>query len=238
MPSTKNKAKFYLPNRGKITQALIYFVRLLIRWPRSDGQSKKTWKQFRVNKRRKRQTKTQRKCRIPVQGTYIFELRPFFFNFIRLCTYKCCWNQAERHHKTVHQFNWPCQIGGRERGGGLGCQSRRPETLERRWLWLGRLKFSACLVIGFHILHFLIILVYKIGSVESSSAVRTGRQLDQRQATETECTSLSEACSTHVNTVDITLQSTWTEAFKNTAPHQLTSDIQEIQGISHLRVTL
>lgn len=90
MPSTKNKAKFYLPNRGKITQALIYFVRLLIRWPRSDGQSKKTWKQFRVNKRRKRQTKTQRKCRIPVQGTYIFELRPFFFNFIRLCTYKCC----------------------------------------------------------------------------------------------------------------------------------------------------
>lgn len=101
-----------------------------------------------------------------------------------------------------------------------------------------RLKFSAFLVIGFHTHISNYIDVYKIGSVESSSAVRTGRQLDQRQATETECTSLSEACSTHVNAVDITLQSTWTEAFKNTAPHQLTSDIQEIQGISHLRVTL
>nr|CAH0109653.1 unnamed protein product [Daphnia galeata] len=71
-----------------------------------------------------------------------------------------------------------------------------------------------------------------IGSVESSSAVRTGRRLDQRQTTETECTALSEVCSTHVNEVDILLQSTWTEAFKNTAPHQLTSDIKEIQGMS------
>lgn len=109
---------------------------------------------------------------------------------------------------------------------------------------LKRLKDDGCdLVIYIEILSlfgnwisytFLIMLIYKIGSVESSSTVRTGRQLDQRQATETECTSLSEACSTHVNAVDITLQSTWTEAFKNTAPHQLTSDIQEIQGISHL----
>jgi hypothetical protein len=61
--------------------------------------------------------------------------------------------------------------------------------------------------------------------------------LDQRQATETECTALSEACSTHVNEVDILLQSTWTEAFKNTSPHQLTSDIKEIQGILLLKIT-
>ena len=77
-------------------------------------------------------------------------------------------------------------------------------------------------------------LTHKIGSVESSSAVRIGRRLDQRQAAETECTELSEACSSHVNEVDIKLQSTWTEAFKNTAPHQLTADIKEIQGISYL----
>jgi hypothetical protein len=61
--------------------------------------------------------------------------------------------------------------------------------------------------------------------------------LDQRQTTETECTALSEVCSTHVNEVDILLQSTWTEAFKNTAPHQLTSDIKEIQGILLLKIT-
>ncbi|KAK4010986.1 hypothetical protein OUZ56_020106 [Daphnia magna] len=71
-----------------------------------------------------------------------------------------------------------------------------------------------------------------IGSVESSSAVRIGRRSSQRRATETECTALSEACSSHVDTVNVKLQATWTEAFKNTAPHQLTADINEIQGMS------
>lgn len=62
--------------------------------------------------------------------------------------------------------------------------------------------------------------------------MRTERHLTQRNATEAECAALSEESSGYVNTVDVKLKTTWTEAFGNTAPHQLTSDIEEINGLS------
>lgn len=67
--------------------------------------------------------------------------------------------------------------------------------------------------------------------MELSSAVRTTRQLSKRTATETECAALSEANTKYVEKIDGPLKTTWTEAFKNTTPHQLTADIQEIQGL-------
>ena len=61
--------------------------------------------------------------------------------------------------------------------------------------------------------------------------MRTGRHLAQRTATEAECNALSEESSGHVSTVDVKLKAHWIEAFGNVAPHQLTSDIEEINSL-------
>lgn len=80
--------------------------------------------------------------------------------------------------------------------------------------------------------HFLIL---QIGSLETSSNVRIGRQLVQRETTEAECTGLTEERLNHVEQVNVELQESWRNVSVMSGPHQLTIELNEIKGNIHIK---